>query len=576
MVSSFDEDTPQAKRTRLGMPACFPCRNILNDLDIASQARFKKEGLRSLCILPVAFKTEILGLIVLASRRYFFLPSKYPKAFDSMTANFAAVFTRISTEIALQESEGRFLGITRSTPEGIITFNQQGEIRFWNRGAERLFGYPAAEAIGQSITIIIPSAFRELHETRFKQMRQTGQTMADGKILEATGLRKDGTHFPTDISISTWKTSEGLMIGVIVRDVTDRKRAELALRESEEKYRNLFENMIEGVALHEMIHDANGKAADYRILACNPAYENHIGIPIQRAQGQLATALYGVATPPYLEEYDRVARTAETLSFESFVVPLKKHFRVSAFSPKQGFFATVFENITERKNAEEALREKTEESERFFTAALDLLCIADMDGCFRRLNREWETTLGYRLEELEGRRIIEFVHPDDKNATLQAIAELTSQKSVTGFINRYRRKDGSYRWIEWRSIPVGARIYAAARDITANRNTQEALRAASEQIARRADELEKSYRITLSIMEDTDEARRQLQETNRRLETAIERSNELAISAQIANVAKSEFLANMSHEIRTPLNGIIGIADMLMDTSLSGGATREP
>jgi PAS domain S-box-containing protein len=119
-----------------------------------------------------------------------------------------------------------------------------------------------------------------------------------------------------------------------------------------------------------------------------------------------------------------------------------------------------------------ALREKTEELERFFTTSLDLLCIADTDGYFKRLNREWEKTLGYSLQELEGHRFLDFVHPEDMDSTLAAMHDLKEQKEILNFINRYRCKDGSYRWIEWRSSPAGYLIYAAARDITERKRAE--------------------------------------------------------------------------------------------------------
>jgi PAS domain S-box-containing protein len=114
--------------------------------------------------------------------------------------------------------------------------------------------------------------------------------------------------------------------------------------------------------------------------------------------------------------------------------------------------------------------------EQFFLSALDLLCIADMEGRFLRLNAEWEHTFGYRLDELMGRCFVEFVHPEDVQATMNALSTLSNNKEVLNFVNRYRCKDGSYRWIEWRSFPTGRKIYAAARDITARREMEEALR----------------------------------------------------------------------------------------------------
>ncbi len=136
----------------------------------------------------------------------------------------------------------------------------------------------------------------------------------------------------------------------------------------------------------------------------------------------------------------------------------------------------IARDVSERMRAEQALRAKTEELDRYFTASLDLLCIADTDGRFRRLNPEWERTLGYPLAELEGRRFLDLVHPDDLDATLAAVGHLAGQAEVRNFINRYRCQDGSYRWLEWRSYPQGELIYAVARDITEQRHAAEQLR----------------------------------------------------------------------------------------------------
>lgn len=134
--------------------------------------------------------------------------------------------------------------------------------------------------------------------------------------------------------------------------------------------------------------------------------------------------------------------------------------------------------LNERERIEKQLRETSEELERFFTMSLDLLCIADMQGHFLRLNRSWESTLGYSLSELEGSSFLDYVHPDDIAATLAAMADLeTNNSDVLGFTNRYRCKDGSYKWIEWHSKPFQETlIYAVARDVTDSRSHAEALR----------------------------------------------------------------------------------------------------
>jgi PAS domain-containing protein len=154
---------------------------------------------------------------------------------------------------------------------------------------------------------------------------------------------------------------------VLEQEVAERKRAEEALRKNEERFRLLFENMIEGVVLHKLIYDETGKTKDYRILNANHSYEKHTGISVERARGSLASELYGTANPPYLEEYTRVANTGEPLSFETYFPPLGKHFFISAIPAGPGQFATIFMDITERKQAEG----KLEEERRRLQQALD-------------------------------------------------------------------------------------------------------------------------------------------------------------------------------------------------------------
>ena len=116
--------------------------------------------------------------------------------------------------------------------------------------------------------------------------------------------------------------------------------------------------------------------------------------------------------------------------------------------------------------AEEKVKEKTAELQNFFSVALDLLCIADLSGNFIKLNKSWENVLGYPVAELGHMNFLDFIHPEDLKPTLDAMDILDDQEPIINFTNRYRTKDGNYRFIEWRCVPVGKLLYASARDIT--------------------------------------------------------------------------------------------------------------
>jgi PAS domain S-box-containing protein len=111
----------------------------------------------------------------------------------------------------------------------------------------------------------------------------------------------------------------------------------------------------------------------------------------------------------------------------------------------------------------------------FFDVAIDMLCLLDFDGYFRRLNPAWEKTLGYTLEELMSRPFIEFVHPDDRERTLRQNAEVRAGGKALSFENRYICKDGSSRWLRWNAAPDAAHqgIYSVARDVTESKRASE-------------------------------------------------------------------------------------------------------
>lgn len=120
----------------------------------------------------------------------------------------------------------------------------------------------------------------------------------------------------------------------------------------------------------------------------------------------------------------------------------------------------------------------------FFDIALDMLCIADFSGYFKRLNPAWEKTLGWNRTELEERPFLEFVHPQDREATLEAVAKLRTGENITSFDNRYLCKDGSYKWLAWRSYSLKEKglIYAVARDIHESKLLESELRETKERL----------------------------------------------------------------------------------------------
>ena len=156
----------------------------------------------------------------------------------------------------------------------------------------------------------------------------------------------------------------------------------------------------------------------------------------------------------------------------------------------------------------------------FFEVSLDMLVIRDMDFKFVKVNRAWEKTLGYSVEELEGSSMLPLVHPEDVAETQGHMQQIRTANEIMGYVNRYRHRNGEYRYFEWRARRVGDMVFGVARDVTERLAIEAEMRAAKR-------------------------------------------------AAEEANQAKSDFLANMSHEIRTPLNGVIGVVAALGQTELT-------
>ena len=265
---------------------------------------------------------------------------------------------------ALRQSGERFRELHEKMMDAFVRVDMAGRIVDWNPSYREMVGYDDDEIPRLTFVDLTPDRWHEL-EARIIVEQVLPRGYSDLYLKEYR--RKDGSLIEVELRTILSRDQAGEPAGMwaIIRDVTDRKRAEEALRESEAKYRVLFESMSEGVALHEMVYGGDGKAVDYRLLEINPSYEEHTGLAVEKARGVLASVLYGAGEPPFLAEYDRVVRTGEPFLFETYFPPLKRHFRISVVRQKPGQFATVFEDVTIRKKQEEELKAKNAEMERF-------------------------------------------------------------------------------------------------------------------------------------------------------------------------------------------------------------------
>lgn len=150
----------------------------------------------------------------------------------------------------LQESQERYRAITEHSPDAIITADSKGDIILANNSATSIFGYSKDELIGKPVTILMPESCRQEHLAGFERFLKTGKPRLIGKTYETMGKRRDGTEFPVELSLSSWQVKGERFFTAIIRDITERKKAEERLNESENRFRSVIDNAPNPAMIH--------------------------------------------------------------------------------------------------------------------------------------------------------------------------------------------------------------------------------------------------------------------------------------------------------------------------------------
>jgi PAS domain S-box-containing protein len=249
--------------------------------------------------------------------------------------------------------------------------------------------------------------------------------------------------------------------------------------ENELNFHSLFTAMTEGVAIHQMIYDDKGKAVDYIIRDVNPSFEKNLGIPSDKAKGSLASVLYGVKPPPYIDIYEHVLKTGNPYFFTTYFQLLDRYFEISVFIPKENWFATLFLDITGSRRASEELRSTGIKYRRLYESLMDGFVRIDMQGNIREFNSCFRSMLGHREEELLDLPYLE-ITPHHWHEYEKRI--INNQVIPNGysdvFETEYRKKDGTVFPVEVRislirdekGDPDG--MWAVVRDITERKNAE--------------------------------------------------------------------------------------------------------
>jgi PAS domain S-box-containing protein len=258
-------------------------------------------------------------------------------------------------------------------------------------------------------------------------------------------------------------------------------QAELTLQAKNQQITTIWESMTDAYITLDL---------DWRIVYANSAatevVRQLVDLTPEEFLGKTHWEVFPWSVGNIVEqEYRRAVTERAAVHFEVLYEPTETWFEIHAYPSEIGL-GIYFQDINERKQSEAARIQAERERDRFFEISLDLLTIANLDSYFVRLNPAWEQTLGFTTAELMAKPYLDFVHPDDRAATLATAQGLSRGQTVIRFENRYLCKDGSYRWLSWSSRPYDEQslVYAVAYDITAQKRDGELLRQ-SEELKRR-------------------------------------------------------------------------------------------
>lgn len=445
---------------------------IANAIGSREKARLKKE--QQIALITIVFLIIAMPLVAFIWLAALRILRRY-------------IVERKRTEFTLRVSEQCFSAIADYSYFWEIWVNPAGRPVWTNPAVQRVTGYSIKDLMAMSD---YPAPL--IYEQDRQRMVKAFNFALEGNMgneVQFRLIRKDGAVIWTEASWKPIYDKENAFIGyrASIRDITNRKRAEQEVMETQERFSDFFKNAPIGFHIF---------GPDQIIVDINDAELEMIGYSRDEIVGKKTWAelIIPEERQQFKKHWHSIISKGQVRSLEYTLVHKDGHhiniiLNASSRFDKNGNLINTrgsVLNITERKRSEQ-------EIERIFNTTGYMICVANMDGYFKRINFSFEQTLGYSSKELLEQPFFEFIHPDDIEKTKAVIEEeLSKGVQVIGFENRYRCKDGSYKWLSWTSRPIVEEgiMYAIAYDVTTRKEAEQATYKLNKELEAKNKELE--------------------------------------------------------------------------------------
>ncbi|CBN59136.1 MULTISPECIES: PAS domain S-box protein [Kamptonema] len=465
---------------------------------------------------------------------------------DGFVATWRDITDRKQTEVELQEGRTQLQqqlaeieAIYQNAPIGLAILDTDLRFVRINQRLAEINGYSVEAHLGCTIRELLPD-LADAAEGILRPILETGEPLLNVEIRGETPARPGVPRIWLEHFLPLKHNDRIIGISTVCEEITERIQTELLLRESEERYRTLFESMNEGFCVIEMLFDERDRPIDYHLLEINPVFEQQTGL--KQAQGKTVRQIVPNLENHWFEIYGDIALTGKPARFENGSQAMNRWFEVSAFrvgKPESRRVAILFKDISDRKQVEAALRQSEERYRCLAELIPQLVWTANAEGALLDVNQRWSNFTGLTLEQVHINGWEQVVHSEDLPALFQAWTEAVQQGSSYQAEGRMRRADGVYRW-----------------------HLHQAIGQKNEQ-----GQIVKWFGTATDI-----EAQKQLEVERDRLLQLEQTARE---AAERANRIKDEFLAILSHELRSPLNPILGWTKLLQTRKFNEIKTAE-